>query len=342
MKINRKLKVAIVGCGLIGRKRARWVQKDPRTRLQIVVDADESKARSLAGDFSCQAGTNWLRVISDPEIDLVVVSTPNHLLCEISCAALKQGKDVLVEKPMGRNVTEARRMALTAQKYGRKLKLGFNHRYHPAIHKAHEILKKGEIGKLINLRAQYGHGGRMGYEKEWRAKSHLAGGGELTDQGVHLIDLIQWICGMPSEAIAFLQTIFWKIRPSEDNGFALLKFKSGVVANFHSSWTQWKNLFNLEIFGTKGFLTVHGLGGSYGPEKLTVAVREKPGQVPKVRETVFAGEDLSWKEEWGDFVRAVLDRQMPFMGNAEDGLRVMKVLDALYRSHRLKKIVSIY
>jgi predicted dehydrogenase len=202
------------------------------------------------------------------------------------------------------------------------------------------LFRAGKIGKIINIRAQYGHGGRVGYEKEWRGNSKMAGGGELTDQGVHLIDLIQWFCGTPENVFALLQTAFWPIKPSEDNGFALLKFRNGIVSNFHSSWTQWKNLFNFDIFGTKGSLSVHGLGGSYGTETLTSAIRKSGGGVPELTCEKFEGADESWKLEWNDFLSAI-SKSKKYLGTAEEGLNVMKTLDALYQSHKLKKGIHL-
>ncbi len=231
-------------------------------------------------------------------------------------------------------------MSRAAAKAKRKLKIGFNHRYHPGIAKAYALFKKGAIGSAVNLRCQYGHGGRRGYEKEWRGNVKMSGGGELTDQGVHVIDLVQWFCGTPKKACAFLQTAFWPIRPSEDNGFAMLQYSGGAVASFHTSWTQWKNLFNFEIFGTKGSLKVTGLGGSYGTETLTVTLRKKEGGAPDQIEESFAGPDLSWKLEWDDFAGAVLSGKK-YLGSASEGLGVMRTLDALYRSHRSGKVVAL-
>lgn len=336
----KKFNVAIIGCGLIGKRRAKWVHEDPLSSLSVVVDVNQNAAIQLSKEYRCQWETDWEKVICDPQINVVIVSTPNHLLQPISCAALNEGKDVLVEKPMGRNFQEAIEMRRTAIKNKRKLKIGFNHRYHPAIYKAHKLFKKGLIGKPINVRCQYGHGGRTGYEKEWRGNYKYAGGGELTDQGVHLIDLIQWFCGQPSEVAAFLQTAFWPIKPSEDNGFALLRYKNGMIANFHSSWTQWKNLFNFEIFGTRGSLSINGLGGSYGHETLTTTIRKPEGGIPKITREVFEGDDDSWKKEWSDFISA-LRRKSDFFGNADEGVAVMKTLNALYESYRRKKVINI-
>ncbi len=341
MKIYKTLRTAIVGCGLIGKKRARWVQEDPRTALDSVVDLNRANADALAAEFQVKAETDWKQAVKNPDIDIVIVSTPNHLLCPIASAALKAGKHVLIEKPMGRSLAEAKIMAKASKSAGKKLKVGFNHRYHPALLEAHDIIENGEIGKIINLRAIYGHGGRMGYEKEWRGNPKLSGGGELTDQGVHLINLMEWFCGEPKQVSCFLQTAHWNIKPSEDNGFAILRFKGGVLGSFHSSWTQWKNAFAFEVFGDKGFISINGLGGSYGAETLTIGTRKAPGQVPEMSSKTFEGEDLSWKREWDDFVSSIENPKRRMMGGAEESVSVMKVLDALYRSNRSGKTIIL-
>jgi predicted dehydrogenase len=262
-----------------------------------------------------------------------VVATPNGFLEEIACAALAAGKHVLIEKPMGRSLAEAERMRAAAQAAGRVLKVGFNHRYHPAIAEAHRRLAAGEIGEVISVRCRYGHGGRPGYEKEWRGSRELAGGGELTDQGVHVVDLIHWFAGVPATGFAMLQTAVWPLGDLEDNAFGMFGFPGGAVATFHTSWTQWKNLFSLEVFGRAGALVVEGLGRSYGPETLTAYRRRPEGGVPESDTRTFEGEDPSWRLEWADFVGAVQEGR-PMLGTAEDGVVAMRMLDALYRAAR--------
>ena len=158
---------------------------------------------------------------------------------------------------MGCNFEEAKLLFNTAKKSKGLFKVGFNHRYHPAIQLLKTWLNENKIDEIINIRAVYGHGGRPGYEKEWRGDKSLAGGGELIDQGVHIIDLINWLMGkLPEQVFALLQNKVWPIAPLEDNGFALLKYSKNVVACFHTSWTQWKNKFLLEVFGKKGAIIV--------------------------------------------------------------------------------------
>ena len=327
------LRVAVIGCGLIGSRRAQDATQHPFTQLAFVTDVNAERRERLAASHGCKAVDHWKVVIDDRSVDLVAVSTPNGYTAEIAIAALTSGKHVLVEKPPGRNLWEAKQLAEAAQKAGRILKVGFNHRYHPAIRRAHELLRNGTVGSVINIRARYGHGGRPGYEKEWRGDPSLAGGGELIDQGVHVADLINWFGGLPSEAFAFLQTAVWPIQPLEDNVFGLFRYANGAVASLHTSWTQWKNLFSLEIFGYKGSLSVEGLGGSYGIERLVTAIRNPEGGAPSMNEEVFDGPDLSWQLEWSDFVHAILDGKS-YWGTPEDGVAAMAMIDALYRSAR--------
>ena len=302
----KKINVAVIGCGLIGQRRANVVAQDKFSQLLYVTDVNAKTAESVAKEQGCSWSTDWKKVVRLKNLDVVIVSTPNHWLSPIASAALRYGKHVLIEKPMGKNLKDARKMHAFANRYHRRLKVGFNHRYHPAIHKAYQLYKEDAIGEIINVRCQYGHGGRAGYEKEWRGNAAMAGGGELTDQGVHLIDLIQWFCGKPSTVYAALQTAFWPVSPSEDNGFALLQYKNGVIANFHSSWTQWKNLFRFEVFGKKGTLCINGLGGSYGVETLDVIKRKPEGGIPEIISEKFEGPDLSWQKEWNDFREGIV------------------------------------
>ncbi len=330
--IAGKLEVGIIGCGLTGGRRAAEAARHPGTVLKKVADSNRERAMELTDRYRSEAVGDWRRVVGDTSIDIVVVSTPNSYIAPIAIAALENGKHVLVEKPPGRNLEEAQRIAAAARASdGKILKVGFNHRYHPALARTYQLLNGGAIGKPINVRARYGHGGRPDYEKEWRADPELAGGGELTDQGVHLVDLFNWMLGVPRRAFCLLQTAVWPIAPLEDNAFALLDFANGCVASFHTSWTQWKNLFSFEIFGTQGAVCVEGLGGSYGQQRLVYYQRKPQGGVPEMTEESFEGLDRSWQLEWQDFVRAIRG-ESACLGTAEEGVAAMATIDALYRS----------
>jgi predicted dehydrogenase len=331
------LGVAVIGCGLIGSRRARVLEEHPRTRLTAVVDIDEAAARAVA-DGRCRAGTDWREAVLSEGTDIVVVATPNGMLAEIVTAALGAGRHVLMEKPMGRNLAEARLIAAAAADSGSVLAVGFNHRHHPAVRLAATLAAAGAIGRIVNLRGRYGHGGRPGLEREWRASPEHAGGGELLDQGIHMVDLFSQYAGAPREVYGVVATSVWPVQPLEDNAWALLQYDDGVVGQLHVSMTQWKNLFSLEVHGEAGALIVEGLGGSYGAERLVHVKRAFRGGAPSTAEQLFEGPDRSWHDEWSAFIEAI-DTRSGMVGTTPgrhagpaDGLLAMKIIDALYRS----------
>src|SRR5580658_2040665 len=259
------MRVAIIGCGFIGQKRARAL---PGATLVACFDVVPERAKALADEAGAEALASWEAVVARPDVDAVIVATTHDALPRIGLAAIQAGKHVLVEKPAARRAEELKPLIDAAARAGVSVRVGFNHRYHPALRKARELVDAGELGPLMYIRARYGHGGRIGYDKEWRARPEISGGGELIDQGMHVIDLARWFLGDFVDVHGFAQTYFWDM-PVEDNGFMLLRTAHAQVASLHASWTEWKNLFSFEIFGRVGKIDINGLGGSYGLEKLT-------------------------------------------------------------------------
>lgn len=332
------MRVGIVGCGLIGARRAA-VALDEGDDIIIVADVAEDRAADLATTVRSLWTASWSEVISRPDVDLVVVSTSNDQLAAISTAALRSGKAVLCEKPLGRNSAEAGAIVEAARASGRLLKVGFNHRHHPAIAAAHKMVSEAAIGTVFAIRAVYGHGGRAGYEREWRADKSRSGGGELLDQGVHIVDLARWFIGEIVEAQGVVATCHWPIAPVEDNAFALLRSRDGGVVSFHTSWTQWKNTFRFEVIGTEGYIRIDGLGGSYGTEQLTVGKRNSDSSPPAEEKTSFEGPDRSWHLEWRELVSAIEQEREP-IGSGSDGLAAAHVIDAIYESaHRGTRVM---
>jgi predicted dehydrogenase len=321
-------KVAIIGAGLQARRRSGPIAEDPDFEVGVVIDRDDGKARRLADGLGARAGTDWRAAVRDPGISAVLVLTYPDTHAEISIAALEAGKDVLCEKPLTRTEAEARALLDAARNSGRTLKCGFNHRHHPAILEAHRLFTSGLIGKPVFGRGRYGIGGRTGIESEWRSDPTIVSGGQLMEQGIHLVDLFVWFLGRVSRVTGFTSTTRWPIRPLEDNGFALLQTPDGVVASIHSSLTQWTNLFEFEIFGEKGSLTVRGLGASYGVEELIISQHEPAA--PFSHKTIeYRGGDTSWKSEWEEFTRAINERREP-LGSGHDGLTAMQIVNSVY------------
>jgi predicted dehydrogenase len=319
------VKVGIIGCGLIGKKRADALGTEDR--LVAVHDKSEKAAKALADRFGAELCGTVDELIA--RVDAVVVATTNDALAPLTLKAVESKKHVVVEKPAARSARELAPLVAAAKAAGVTVKVGFNHRFHPAIQKARAILDGGGCGPIMFLRARYGHGGRIGYDKEWRAQPDLSGGGELIDQGVHLIDLARWFLGAEFTQVAGkTATFFWNM-PVDDNAFMTLTTASGQVAHMHVSCTEWKNLFSFEIYARDAKLQIDGIGGSYGLERLShYAMRPEMGP-PDTTIYEYPGADVSWTLEWADFKRAIATGERP-VGDLEDALAAMKVVDALY------------
>lgn len=332
------MKVGIIGAGLQGGRRGRAI-KQCGDEIAIVADIDIERAQLLAGELGCEATINWEDVISREDIKAVIVCTPPNLHLPMCVAALEQGKHVLCEKPLARNPQEVQQILAASEKNSVTLKCGFNHRHHPGIQQAREWLDQDIIGELMFIRCRYGIGGRPGYDKEWRADPEISSGGQLMDQGMHALDLSRWFLGDFTEVFGSLQTAFWDIAPLEDNAFCLLRTEKGQTASIHVSWTQWKNLFSFELFGKDGYITVQGLGGSYGTEQAILGKRDflEPFNEKKIN---FPGKDTSWSDEWREFVSAINEGRQP-MGNGHDGLEAVKLAYAIYESAQKGCVVSL-
>ncbi len=320
------LRVALVGCGLIGAKRARALDG---SRLVAAADVDPVRAERLAAEHSgCAAAGDWHAVVARADVDVVVVATTNDALAAVTRGALEAGKHVLVEKPAARSADELRPLLPLARERERLVKVGFNHRFHPALRKARATVDAGALGPLMFARARYGHGGRLGYEREWRADPQRAGGGELLDQGVHLIDLARWFLGDFDDVQGHVGTYFWDM-PVEDNGFLLLRTADERVAFLHASCSEWKNLFCFEIYGRDGKLQVDGLGGSYGVERLTYYRMLPQMGPPETTAWEWPGEDVSWRSEWRYFRECLHSGTAP-SGGLEDALAALEVVARAY------------
>lgn len=324
------LRVGLVGCGLVGGKRAR-VLLDPRadSRLVAVTDVDPARAQALAAAHAgCAVERDAETLVARPDVELVIVATTHDALASVARRAVAHGKHVLVEKPAARAGAELDGLAAAARAVGVIVKVGFNHRFHPALRQAKELFERGAVGPLMYVRARYGHGGRLGYEREWRARPELSGGGELIDQGVHLIDLTRWFAGDVVEVAGHVGTFFWDMAV-EDNGFLFLRLAAGTVAWLHASCTEWKNLFSFEVFGRDGKLQIDGLGGSYGVERLTLYRMRPELGPPAVESWEYPGEDASWRDEFLHLLGCIADGRAPD-GTLDDARAALDVVERAY------------
>ena len=320
------MNLGIIGCGAIGQKRARHLGE---ARLVHCVDVDPSRAAEVATlSHGCVSGVDWRRLLDRADVDAVVIATPQESQAEITRAAITAGKHVLVEKPAARNVEELLDLPQLAAQHNVRVRVGFNHRYHRAFQQARRLVDSGILGQLMFVRARYGHGGRTGYETEWRAQPQRSGGGELIDQGVHLIDLARWFFGEFVEVDGFAHTYYWDM-PVDDNGFMLLKTATKQVAFLHASCTEWKNTFSWELFGRDGKLQVDGLGGSYGVERLTHYKNLPEMGPPETTIWEYPMADNSWTVEMSEFIGDIRSGREPDPG-LNDAIAALRVVAKVY------------
>jgi predicted dehydrogenase len=334
------LEVAIIGAGNIGSVRARVITKSSHSRVRLTADANFQLAQNLAALVEAGAVADPWQAATDPKVDVVIVSTPTKFHNQFAVAALRAGKHVLCEKPLARTTAEATEMIEASVTKNRILKTGFNYRYMAHVRKAKEIIDAGGIGDIAFVRCRYGHGGRPGYEHHWCTDQDLSGGGVLLEQGIHILDLFRHLVGEPVQLMAETPRLFWSFPAVEDNCFLLLKTASCQTAQIHVSWTQWVNVFSLEIFGRDGYLHLTGRDGHYGPQRLIWGTRRADHSRPHEESFDFPPIDDSWAREWEYFTNAIHTGCLG-MGHAEDSLRALEMVEAAYESSRLQAWIDL-
>ena len=320
---------AIIGCGLIGRKRLNSLAPG---QLVVACDLNLSRAEALvkaAPADGARATASVEDAVNDPAVDAVIVATLNGSLADISEQAVRAGKHVIVEKPAAISLAGLDRVIDAAAKTGALVRVGYNHRFHPALLKARELVDAGAVGPLMFIRARYGHGGRVGYDREWRADAKLSGGGELIDQGVHLIDLAGWFLGEFTSVEGHAATYFWEMAV-DDNAFLNLRTAGGETAWLQVSCTEWKNLFSFEIYGRTGKLHIEGLGGSYGVERLSYYRMLPEMGPPDTTVWEYPRGDESWKVEMREFLTDIAQHRTPVPG-LKEARHALDVVGQIYR-----------
>ncbi len=327
---RRGLSVGIVGCGRIGVKRADALA--PQDVLCGCFDLDGAAAAELAQRHGCKVCATAQELLAlAPEV--IIVATVHDQLAALAELALMSGAHVLVEKPAGVSTAQIDRLIECQREAGRLVKVGFNHRFHPGIARAVAEVHSGHHGELMHLRGRYGHGGRPGYDREWRVEPTRSGGGELIDQGMHLLDLSNWLAGPLPLHSALLRTQFWDAQV-EDNAALLLGEGSShhdPWAMLHVSWTEWKNLFSLEIYCDTAKLQVDGLVSSYGAQRLRIYRMGPELGPPTLEEIDYPDVDGTWQAEWEHFAGAVLaTHERPLLGDLQSARDAWEQVEAAY------------
>jgi predicted dehydrogenase len=328
--VPRRLRVGIAGYGVVGRRRRAVVDGNPLLETVAISDATFAEARVEDGVAIC---TSYEQLF-DHRLDALIVCLPNHIAAGATIQGLEHDLHVFCEKPPGRTVDDIRRVRAVERTRPRlKLKYGFNHRYHDSVREAKRLIDSGELGPVINLRGVYGKSSIISYAGGWRSDRAIAGGGILLDQGIHMLDMVRYFCGDFDEIKSFISNGYWH-HDVEDNAYALLRSRAGVVAMIHSTATQWRHKFRLEVSLRDAQIELSGIlsgSKSYGEERLTIVPRKEGSAIGSFSETTTSYlDDTSWRDEIDEFAALIVENKPVVNGSSADAEGVMTLVYSIY------------
>lgn len=330
------LKVGIAGYGMVGKVRRAAIDTHPQ--LKVVAVCDQTFPDPVVAEDGLRCWPRYEPLLEEP-LDAVFVSLPNYMAADVTVAALEAGMHVFCEKPPGRDLADVVRVREAEARYpALKLKYGFNHRYHDSVRDALRLIQSGELGRVVNMRGVYGKSKmiRFDAEHDWRTERGFSGGGILLDQGIHMVDMMRLFGGDFVDVHSFVSNDYWQ-HDVEDNAYALMRTSDGVVALLHSSATQWRHRFNLDITLAHGAVVLAGILSStksYGAETITVVWAGDNDAGDPREQTTHYNRDDSWRDEVFEFATAVLEDQPIHDGSSLEALKTMELVYRIYAADR--------
>lgn len=324
----------IAGFGKMGQIRAREIAK--RTDARLVAIFEQNGVSDIKSESTVVLCSSFQELIRQ-DIQAIFICAFNNVASEYTIEALKAGLHVFCEKPPAKNCAELATVLDVEKETNQVLKYGFNHRFHYSVMEAKKIINKGELGRLLWLRGVYGKAGSIDYRDNWRNFRKYSGGGILMDQGIHMLDLFHYLTDKTFKVVSsLLSNTYWDV-DVEDNAIVTLQ-AADVIATMHSSATQWRHKFLLEMCFEHGYVNLDGIlsdSRSYAPETLSTGKREfedvtfamgKP-----IEQTIWFENDDSWKLELDDFISAIKDTGKVKQGNSDDAYRVLSLIEDIYQ-----------
>ena len=306
-----------------------------QVRLRNLIDKPEVQVSGFYDNFF-EGHSTLPRFASSRELidssDAVIVSVPPKFAPQYVCDVLAAGKHVFCEKPAAISIKDLQKV-IDTYSGNQILAYGFNHRQHSSVVKISEILEKRMLGDVLWMRGRYGKEVDEDYRYSWRCNPELNGGGILIDQGIHLIDLMNHLSGGFDGAQAVLSNNYLGIDGVDDNSFVtVFSTETKISASLHSTITQWRYLFSLEIFLENGSIILNGLrtnSGNYGNEILTIKPNKHLEEEIETTEEEFTSND-SWRLEMDAFISAINTGKPYPYANLRDAVSVTKLVDLIY------------
>ena len=331
---DRILRVGIIGYGFTGKIRRHYLDTHPQMETVAVCDITFQRPSTAPDGVRCW--TDFGQLLEE-DLDVVFVCITNDIAPEATMQALERGLHVFCEKPPGRTVADIEAVReVEARNSHLKLRYGFNHRYHDSVIEAHRIIASGELGRVVDLAGVYGKSKMIRFDADWRTKRAVAGGGILLDQGIHMLDMMRFFAGEFVDVHAYVTNDSWH-HDVEDNAYILMRTADGIRAMAHSSATQWRHRFNLDITLTEGALVLSGILSStksYGAEMLTVVYRHDDDLGDPLEVTTRYNHDESWSREVFEFAASVLNDEPVAHGSSLEALKTMQLVYDIYAADK--------
>ena len=335
------MRVGIAGYGVVGKTRHRSIESNTSYKVTAISESNQEARQSIATGL--EVYNDYQSLIANAEIDVIFISLPNQFAAEATCLSLQKGLHVFCEKPPARTHAELLEVEKKSLQFpALKLMYGFNHRFHLSVEKAKALIKSDSLGRIINMKGVYGKSQMISFNQtDWRTNREASGGGILLDQGIHMLDLMRYLSEEDfTQVFSFIDNAFWNF-DVEDNAYALMKSPSGLVAQLHSSATQWRHVFNLEITLERGSLILGGLltgSKSYGDETLTIITSDlsKDNGAPRESTSQY-NEDVSWDNEIKYFANSLADNTAIERGSIHDAMETMKLIEVIYKADPIWK-----
>lgn len=320
------LRAGIIGYGKMGQIRHRCIDIRDDCEIVAIYDPIYNGQLSLGSEDA---------IISHPDLDIIFICTPNHLNHDLTVMSLRAGKHTFCEKPPCLTSDQILSIRAAWQSSSKCLMYGLNHRHHKSIQRIRSLINASDFGKVLWMRGRYGKGVPSDFMESWRSQKSLSGGGILMDQGIHMLDLLLYLGDDFDMVQSMISNLYWK-GDIEDNAFVNLKnSRTNLVASLHSTMTQWRHLFSLEVFLENGYMVLNGLktpSNTYGKETLTIGrhADTTSRSFYGVEDSTTYDVDTSWDDEVDHFISQIISNKPIQIGSIDDAEKLINLIEKIY------------
>ncbi|NJD21421.1 MAG: Gfo/Idh/MocA family oxidoreductase [Melioribacter sp.] len=331
-----KTKVAVIGLGGIAQLvHLPILSKLMNVQISAVVDRNKNQLNSVGDIFKIENRyTDHKEMLDKEDIDAVIIATPTNTHLDIALDCLKANKHILIEKPIARSVSEAKQINTASKKYKKQVMVGMNLRYRPDAMLMKSLVNSGELGDIFYIRCGWLR--KQSSEQKWFINKSQSGGGVIIDLGILILDLALWILNDKKMKSVSVQKFNHNTKDVEDSAIGLVRFDDDRVISFEVSWglhSEWDK-FHLAAFGTEGTAHLNPLRAYKRMESshIDYTVANQANQTNLFKK--------SYENELKHFI-GVVRENTPVISTGDDAVSLMILLEALYKSAKLRKEVNL-